>query len=173
MAHQQGINNNQEPSTGYRRMKLTLAIVLTVMVAEIIGGIISGSLALLGDAGHMLVDGLALGIDAAALVIDGIVVTIAVWVDLIAQLIERIDELSGMSIAEIFEELTGIELPPWLEPGSPPPLYYALQDIGRAMDQLQFSATGGPARRWWPFSRRRHHEQRWLGGPSGSCSHVE
>jgi cobalt-zinc-cadmium efflux system protein len=37
------------------------------MVAEIVGGIFSGSLALLGDAGHMLVDALALGISLFAM----------------------------------------------------------------------------------------------------------
>ena len=35
-------------STGSQRLKIVLAIVLVVMVAEIIGGLISGSLALLG-----------------------------------------------------------------------------------------------------------------------------
>ena len=39
---------------------MSIAIVFTIMVSEVIGGIISNSLALLGDAGHMLVDGLAL-----------------------------------------------------------------------------------------------------------------
>ena len=48
-------------------MKLTVAIVLTIMVAEVIGGILSGSLALLSDAGHMLVDGLALGLSLFAM----------------------------------------------------------------------------------------------------------
>jgi cobalt-zinc-cadmium efflux system protein len=48
-------------------LKLTLAIVLVIMVAEVIGGIISNSLALLGDAGHMLVDALALGLSLFAM----------------------------------------------------------------------------------------------------------
>ena len=43
---------------GASRRSLILALVLisTYMVAEIIGGVISGSLALLADAGHMLTD---------------------------------------------------------------------------------------------------------------------
>ena len=49
-------------SISSRPLKITLAIVLVVMVAEVIGGILSSSLALLGDAGHMLVDALALGL---------------------------------------------------------------------------------------------------------------
>jgi len=56
-------------SLGNRSLKIVLAIVLVVMVAEIVGGILSGSLALLGDAGHMLVDALALGLALFASVI--------------------------------------------------------------------------------------------------------
>lgn len=53
--------------SSFRRLKFTLAIVLTIMVAEVIGGILSGSLALLGDAGHMLVDALAIGLSLFAM----------------------------------------------------------------------------------------------------------
>jgi len=56
-------------STGISPLKIALAIVLVVMVAEVIGGILSGSLALLGDAGRMLVDALALGLALFATVI--------------------------------------------------------------------------------------------------------
>ncbi len=49
------------------RLKMVLAIVVVVMVAEVIGGILSNSLALLGDAGHMLIDGLALGLTLFAI----------------------------------------------------------------------------------------------------------
>ena len=67
------MNHHHEAShltaTGSRPLKIALAIVLTVMVAEVIGGIMSGSLALLGDAGHMLVDALALGLALFALTI--------------------------------------------------------------------------------------------------------
>ncbi len=47
---------------GGRSRKLLFAFVLTtvMMVAEVIGGVWSGSLALLADAGHMMVDALAL-----------------------------------------------------------------------------------------------------------------
>lgn len=56
-------------STYTRLLKIALVIVLIVMVAEVIGGIVSGSLALLGDAGHMLVDALALGLALFAITI--------------------------------------------------------------------------------------------------------
>jgi len=56
-------------SIGSSRLKIALVIVLVVMVAEVIGGILSNSLALLGDAGHMLVDALALGLSLFAIAI--------------------------------------------------------------------------------------------------------
>ena len=49
------------------RLRAALIIVLVIMVAEVVGGILSNSLALLGDAGHMLVDALALGLSLFAL----------------------------------------------------------------------------------------------------------
>jgi cobalt-zinc-cadmium efflux system protein len=56
---------------GANRSKLTLvlAITVTVLVVEVIGAVISGSLALLADAGHMLTDvaGLTLAVIAARL----------------------------------------------------------------------------------------------------------
>ena len=52
---------NNSIAKGSQRLKVVLVIVLVIMVAEVIGGILSNSLALLGDAGHMLVDALALG----------------------------------------------------------------------------------------------------------------
>jgi cobalt-zinc-cadmium efflux system protein len=67
------MNHHNETShltaVGNRPLKIALGIVLVVMVAEVIGGILSGSLALLGDAGHMLVDALALGLSLFALTI--------------------------------------------------------------------------------------------------------
>jgi cobalt-zinc-cadmium efflux system protein len=54
-----------------RRKPLRLAIVLTaiIFVAEVIGGIISGSLSLLGDAAHMLQDVVALTLSLGAMII--------------------------------------------------------------------------------------------------------
>ena len=50
-----------------RPLKITLGLVLAIMVAEIIGGVFSNSLALLSDAGHMLTDALALGLSLFAI----------------------------------------------------------------------------------------------------------
>jgi cobalt-zinc-cadmium efflux system protein len=63
------IDSHQETISSYRRLKITLAIVLVIMVAEVIGGILSGSLALLSDAGHMIVDALAIGLSLFAMTI--------------------------------------------------------------------------------------------------------
>ena len=52
-------------STGQRYL-LPLGLTLTYAVVELAGGLWSGSLALLGDAGHMLSDAVALGVAAAA-----------------------------------------------------------------------------------------------------------
>ena len=51
------------------RLALVLAITLTVLVVEVIGGLLSGSLALLADAGHMLTDatGLVLALIGATI----------------------------------------------------------------------------------------------------------
>src|SRR5512136_3121404 len=45
-----------------RRLGLSLAVTAGIMVAEAIGGLVSGSLALLSDAGHMLTDVAALAL---------------------------------------------------------------------------------------------------------------
>ncbi|MGD0781047.1 MAG: cation diffusion facilitator family transporter [Dehalococcoidales bacterium] len=48
-------------------LKITLGLVLIIMVAEILGGLFSNSLALLSDAGHMFTDALALGLSLFAM----------------------------------------------------------------------------------------------------------
>jgi cobalt-zinc-cadmium efflux system protein len=49
-----------------RRLRLSLVLTTTIMVAETIGGLWSGSLALLSDAGHMLTDAGALALALVA-----------------------------------------------------------------------------------------------------------
>lgn len=51
---------HQAPAGGKKDLLIALSITVLMMVAEIIGGILSNSLALLSDAGHMLTDNLAL-----------------------------------------------------------------------------------------------------------------
>jgi len=57
-------------TAGHRRpLAMVLAITLAVMVAEVVGGVLSGSFALVADAGHMLTDaaGLAVALGASVL----------------------------------------------------------------------------------------------------------
>ncbi len=54
-------------STLARRLNLALAMTAGILVIEVIGGILTRSLALLSDAGHVLADLFALGISAYAL----------------------------------------------------------------------------------------------------------
>jgi cobalt-zinc-cadmium efflux system protein len=57
------------PADHRGRLAVVLAITVTVLAVEVVGAVISGSLALLADAAHMLTDvaGLTLGLVAAAL----------------------------------------------------------------------------------------------------------
>lgn len=57
----------QHTSDGSKRLKIALTIVVAMLGVEIVGGILSNSLALLGDAGHMLVDALALAMSIIAI----------------------------------------------------------------------------------------------------------
>jgi len=113
---------------------------------ELIGVILEGNLEMLLWGIGAALDVLSVVIDGVAFIIEGIVLNLTMWVDVIADVIDAIDRLSKMDVAEIFEEITGVELPEWLKPGSPPPLYYALMDIGKAMDALsgkEMPAFGG------------------------------
>jgi cobalt-zinc-cadmium efflux system protein len=58
-----------ETNAHRRRLMVVLVITFVVLIAEVIGGLIAGSLALLADAGHMLTDstGLIMALIAAAL----------------------------------------------------------------------------------------------------------
>jgi len=52
-----------------KRLFLSLLVTIGILVAEVIGGIVSHSLALLSDAGHVLTDAFALGLSLIALLI--------------------------------------------------------------------------------------------------------
>lgn len=39
-------------------------------------------------------------------------------------------------IKDLADKIANIDIPDWLQPGSPPPLYYALMDIGKAMERM-------------------------------------
>ena len=52
--------------SGEKRLFLTFLVTILILVAEVIGGLISNSLALLSDAGHMVTDALAIALGLAA-----------------------------------------------------------------------------------------------------------
>ncbi|MCJ7459397.1 MAG: cation diffusion facilitator family transporter, partial [candidate division Zixibacteria bacterium] len=58
-------NHNSRPEPGVLFVPLLLTALMTLV--EFVGGILSGSLSLIGDAGHMLTDTLALGLSYFAL----------------------------------------------------------------------------------------------------------
>lgn len=52
-----------------RSLKIAIGVTFGILLLEVVGGFIAGSLALLSDAGHMLVDGLSLIISLGAITI--------------------------------------------------------------------------------------------------------
>lgn len=66
-------NHNHDHGRGADRRALAITFVLTAAftVAEVVGGLVTGSLALLADAGHMLSDALSLGVALFAVWLAG------------------------------------------------------------------------------------------------------
>ncbi|HEY7767519.1 cation diffusion facilitator family transporter [Longimicrobium sp.] len=65
--HGHGHSHSHGAARNTRRLKLTLALAAVYLVAEVVGGIMANSLALLADAGHMLSDVGALGLSLFAI----------------------------------------------------------------------------------------------------------
>ncbi len=65
--HGHSHGHHHHGSRNRRRLGITLGLVILYMIAEFVGGLLSGSLALLADAGHMLSDAAALGLSLFAL----------------------------------------------------------------------------------------------------------
>ncbi len=61
-SHEHGGHSHGEDPQNRRALAAALAITAAYTVAEVIGGLITGSLALLADAGHMLSDNFSLGL---------------------------------------------------------------------------------------------------------------
>lgn len=70
MGHQHQHHTPDTEAAGNRR-RLTAALILTAvyMIAEIVGGLVANSLALLADAGHMFSDAAALGLSLVAVML--------------------------------------------------------------------------------------------------------
>ncbi len=67
--HDHGHHDHAHDLRGLSRRRLTISLVLIAgyMLAEIVGGLVSGSLALLADAGHMATDAAAIGLALLAM----------------------------------------------------------------------------------------------------------
>jgi len=65
--HHHGHSHSHGAARNTRRLKLTLALAAVYLVAEVVGGILANSLALLADAGHMLSDVGALALSLFAI----------------------------------------------------------------------------------------------------------
>jgi len=66
-SHNHGHGHHHHTSNNKTALKWSFLIIATYMVIEVIGGILTNSLALLSDAGHMLSDAAALGLSFLAL----------------------------------------------------------------------------------------------------------
>lgn len=66
-AHKHSHGHAHTPGSNRRRLAWALALTITYMLAEVAGGFITNSLALLSDAGHMLADVAALALAMLAL----------------------------------------------------------------------------------------------------------
>jgi cobalt-zinc-cadmium efflux system protein len=60
--HHHGHSHSHDSSASVKSLRLSLLLTASLLVAEIVGGIMSNSVALLADAGHMLTDVGALGL---------------------------------------------------------------------------------------------------------------
>jgi len=71
MGHQHHHHHSSSAEVAGNRRRLAMALILTAtyMVAEVVGGLASNSLALLADAGHMFSDAAALGLSLVAVIL--------------------------------------------------------------------------------------------------------
>jgi len=61
-AHSHGIGHSHGADAPVRNLRIALILTALLLVAEVVGGLLSNSIALLADAGHMLTDVAALGL---------------------------------------------------------------------------------------------------------------
>ncbi|MFA5268794.1 MAG: cation transporter, partial [Methanoregula sp.] len=69
--HTPGDNEACEERLPQRSLKIAIVLTAVIFLAEVVGGFVSGSLALLGDAAHMLQDVVALLLSLGAIIIAG------------------------------------------------------------------------------------------------------
>jgi cobalt-zinc-cadmium efflux system protein len=67
-SHSHTLPSENQDHRAKKRLMATFCVTAAIAVAEVVGGLMSGSLALLADAGHMLFDLLALAVALAAII---------------------------------------------------------------------------------------------------------
>ena len=80
-------------------------------------------------------------ITSATLIVEGFTLVF----NALRDAVERVKDIIGDAIDKVKDfaaSISNISLPSWLDPNSPPPLYYALVDIRNAMDDI--SRTSAP-----------------------------
>lgn len=139
-AHPHGLPKRVRARAERRRLGMIFALTCTFMVVEFVGGVVSGSLALIADAGHMLTDSAALALSyvatwlvtrsatdkrtfgfrraeiLAAFINAMGLVALAVWI--VVEAVERIGNprqvwdtvLLGVAVAGLAVNLTGVLL---------------------------------------------------------------
>jgi cobalt-zinc-cadmium efflux system protein len=65
------LETRKPPVAKKRRLIIAISITILIMGVEIVGGILSNSIALLSDAGHMFTHAFALGVSLFALIVSG------------------------------------------------------------------------------------------------------
>jgi cobalt-zinc-cadmium efflux system protein len=110
-------------AAGYRgRLLAVLGITLTVLVIEVIAGLLSGSLALLADAAHLGTDALGIGLALLAVRMAGRAPTVRRtfgWqrAEVLAAAVNAV-LLLGLSVAVAVEAVRRLSDPPSIEPGT-------------------------------------------------------
>lgn len=66
MGHEHGHNHTHTHSANKQALLIAFIIIASFMIVEVIGGVLTNSLALLSDAGHMLSDAISLGVGVLA-----------------------------------------------------------------------------------------------------------
>ena len=61
-AHDHGVGHSHASDAPVASLRIALALTAALLIVEVIGGLLSNSIALLADAGHMLTDVAALGL---------------------------------------------------------------------------------------------------------------
>ncbi len=135
--HHHGISGAHDQalrSASKRSLTAALALISCFMVAEVVGGLLSGSLALLADAGHMLTDSAAIALALLAMVLGARAYTAERTygyerLEILAALVNVL-VLWLIALAVIWEALQRLSEPPVIQA----PIVVAVGSVGLAVN---------------------------------------